>query len=162
MTRFRHDRGHAATRSSNAGTIEAKGGTLAIATAIDPASSGVFQLDASSLLEIAADQGAADRMSFLGTGGELIIDAAAKFGLNVGSSAYTGPLVQNFGTGDAILLKNVAPAGLTPVYDTATGILQLSNGSANVASLAFDKATLGTGSFHIGDDGHGHALLTHS
>jgi hypothetical protein len=68
----------------------------------------------------------------------------------------------NFGTGDQILLKNVAPAGLTPVYDTTTGILQVSNGSANVASLMFDKTTLGTGSFHIGDDGHGDPLLTHS
>ncbi len=147
---------------SNGGTIEANGGTLAVAGAIDPASSGVFRLDASSLLEIAANQGAQDKMSFVGTGGELIIDAAAKFGLNVGSAAYTGPLVQNFGTGDEILLKNVAPAGLTPVYDTATGILQLSNGSANAASLMFDKATLGTGAFHLGDDGQGHALLTHS
>ncbi len=147
---------------SNGGTIEANGGTLAIAGAIDPASSGVFRLDASSLLEIAADQGAQDKMSFVGTGGELIIDAAAKFGLNVGSAAYTGPLVQNFGTGDEILLKNVVPVGLTPVYDTATGILQLSNGPANAASLEFDKATLGTGTFHLGDDGHGHALLTHS
>ncbi|HET6196412.1 MAG TPA: hypothetical protein VFE12_11675, partial [Acetobacteraceae bacterium] len=146
----------------NGGTIEANGGTLAIATAIDPASSGVFQLDASSVLEIAADQGAGGKISFLGAGGELIIDAAQKFGLNVGSSAYTGPLVQNFATGDAILLKNVAPAGLTPVYSAATGIVQLSNGSANAASLMFDKTTLGAGSFHIGDDGHGHALLTHS
>ncbi len=43
---------------SNAGTIEANGGKLAIATAIDPASTGVFRLDATSFLEIAADQGA--------------------------------------------------------------------------------------------------------
>jgi hypothetical protein len=140
----------------------AQAGALAIATPIAPASTGVFQLDASSLLEIAADQGAADKMHFLGAGGALIIDVAAKFGLNVGTAAYTGPLVQNFGTGDQILLKNVAPAGLTPVYDTTTGVLQVSNGSANVASLMFDKATLGTGSFHMADDGHGHALLTHS
>ncbi len=61
---------------SNAGTIEANDGKLAIASAVDPASSGLFRLDASSLLEIAADQGAADRMNFLGTGGELVIDAA--------------------------------------------------------------------------------------
>ncbi len=147
---------------SNGGTIEANGGTLAVAGAIDPASSGVFRLDASSLLEIAADQGAQDKMSFVGTGGELIIDAAQIFGLNVGSAAYTGPLAQNFGTGDEILLKNVVPVGLTPVYDTATGIVQLSNGSANAASLMFDKATLGAGTFHLADDGHGHALLTHS
>ncbi len=146
---------------SNGGTIEAVGGKLVVASAIDPASPGVFQLDASSILEIAADQGAADKMKFVGAG-KLIIDAVQKFGLNAGSPAYTGPLVENFGTGDLIPLKNVASAGLTPVYDAASGILQLSNGSTNLASLAFDKTTLGTGSFHIGDDGHGHVLLTHS
>jgi hypothetical protein len=147
---------------SNAGTIEANGGTLAVATAVDPASSGMFRLDAASLLEIAADQGAKDKMSFLGAGGELIIDEVEKFGLNVGSAAYTGPLVQNFGAGDEILLKNVGPEGLTPEYDAATEILQLSNGSANAASLMFDKTTLGTGTFHLADDGQGHTLLTHS
>jgi hypothetical protein len=146
----------------NLGTIEANGGTLAIATAIDPASGGVFQLDASSFLEIAEDQGAGDTMSFLGAGGELIIDDVQKFGLNVGASAYTGPLVENFVSGDMALLKNLAPAGLVPVYNPATGILQISNGSANVASLAFDNGSLGGGAFHIGDDGHGHAMLTRS
>jgi len=70
--------------------------------------------------------------------------------------------IQNFGKSDEILLKDLAPAGLTPVYSVTTGLLQISNGSANIASLAFEKATLGTGTFQIGDDGHGHALLTHS
>jgi hypothetical protein len=121
----------------------------------------VFVLDAASVLEIAADQGASDRIRFLGES-ELILDDVGKFGLHVGGAAYTGPLVQNFGIGDAILLKNVALAGLTPVYDGATGILQIGNGPTNVASLAFDKATLGAGSFHVGDDGGGHAVLTHS
>ena len=68
------------------GMIEANGGALAIASAIDPTSNGVFRLDASSLLEIAADQGANDKMSFVGSGGELVVDAAQKFGLNVGST----------------------------------------------------------------------------
>jgi hypothetical protein len=146
----------------NAGTIEAQGGTLALATTVGPGSTGIFQIDSSSLLEIAADQGAADKMKFLGAGGELIIDNAQKFGLQVGSALYTGPLIENFASGDTILLTNVAPAGLTPQYDATRGVLQISNGSANVGSLTFDKTTLGAGSFHLGDDGHGHALLMHS
>ncbi len=147
---------------SNGGTIEAHGGTLAVATAVDPTSSGVFVLDAASVLEIAADQGAADTMKFLGAGAGLIIDDAGKFGLNVGTSAYTGPLVQNFGSGNQIVLKDLAPTGLTPLYDATTGILQVSNGSTNVATLAFANASLGTGSFHLAGDEHGHALVTHS
>jgi hypothetical protein len=146
----------------NGGTIEANGGTLAIAGTIDPTSTGVFQIDASSLLELAADQGAADKMKFLGVGGELIIDDATKFGLQVGSVAYTGPLIENFASGDKILLKNVVPSGLTPQYDAATGVLQVSKASINVASLMFDNTTLGTGAFHLAGDGHGHAVLTHS
>jgi hypothetical protein len=98
----------------------------------------------------------------LGAGGELVIDNAQKFGPQVGNSAYTGPLIENFASGDTILLKNLAPAGLTPAYNATIGVLQISNGSANVGSLMFEKTTLGTGSFHLGDDGHGHALLTHS
>ena len=71
-------------------------------------------------------------------------------------------MVENFASGDMILLKNLVPAGLTPAYDASTGILQIGKGAINVASLAFENATLGTGSFHLGGDGHGHALLTHS
>ncbi len=140
-------------------TLGASAG-LDVTNAVDAASSGIFQLNASSLLELAADQGAGDKMNFLGTG-ELIVDAAAKFGLNVGGSSYTGPLIQHFVAGDQILLKDLAPVGLTPLYNATTGLLQISNGSANVASLAFDKTTLGAGSFHIANSG-GHALLTHS
>ena len=46
------------------------------------------------------------------------------------------------------------------MYNATTGLLQISNGTTNVATLAFDKASLGAGTFHIGDDGHGHLLLT--
>jgi hypothetical protein len=154
MTDFRYD-------LENEGTIAANGGTLDIASAVDPGCSGVFQIGTSSVLEIAADQGAADRMSFIGPSGELVVDDAGKFGLGVGTSAYAGPLVENFASGDSLLLKNVAPAGLTPVYDAGSGLLQISDGSVNVASLLFDTATLGSGSFHIANSG-GAALLTHS
>jgi hypothetical protein len=46
------------------------------------------------------------------------------------------------------------------VYDAWTGILQISSGSANVASLAFEKATLGSGTFLIANSA-GRTLLTH-
>jgi hypothetical protein len=134
--------------------------SLDVTGSIGVASSGVFQLNASSLLEIAADPGAGDKMNFLGTG-ELMIDAAAKFGLNVGQATYTGPLLQHFVAGDQILLNDIAPTGLTPNYNATTGLLQLNNGSANVASLMFDAATLGAGAFHVANVG-GHTLLTHS
>jgi hypothetical protein len=147
---------------TNNGTIAANGGTLDVASAVDPASSGTFELTAASVLEIAADQGAGDRMSFIGAGGELVIDDWQKFGLNVGSTAYTGPLIGNFALGDTIVLNNLVPAGLAPVYSPSTGILQITNGTANLASLAFDKATLAAGTIELSGDGLGDTVLTHS
>jgi hypothetical protein len=154
--------GDASASVVNNGSVAlAANASLDVTGSVDATSSGIFQLNASSLLEIAADRGAADKMRFLGTG-KLTIDAAAKFGLNVGTASYSGPLVEDFVAGDQILLNDIAPTGLTPNYNATTGLLQLNNGSANVATLAFDKATLGTGSFHVADDSHGHALITHS
>jgi hypothetical protein len=118
-----------------------------------------LQIGASSVLEVAADQGSADRISFVGAGGAMIVDDAGKFGVNVGASGYAGPRIANFAIGDSILLGNVAAAGLTPAYNAATGLLQIDNGSANVASLLFDTASLGAGVFQIANSG-GHALLT--
>ena len=46
-------------------TLGASAG-LDVTVAVDAASSGVFQLNAASVLEIAADQGAADKISLLG------------------------------------------------------------------------------------------------
>jgi hypothetical protein len=45
------------------------------------------------------------------TGMKLVVDAVGKFGLNVSSAAYTGPLIQNFASDDSILLKDLTPAG---------------------------------------------------
>ena len=45
-------------------------------------------------------------------------------------------------------------------YAPGTGLLQLKNGPT-LATLAFQNASLGAGSFHIDDDGSGHVLVTH-
>jgi hypothetical protein len=50
----------------NNGTLAiASGDSLDVTTAIDPASTGLFNLNSSALLEIAADPGTADPISFL-------------------------------------------------------------------------------------------------
>jgi large repetitive protein len=146
----------------NNGTVTlAANATLNVTGSIDAASTGIFQLNAASLLTVGADLGAANKMNFLGTG-ELVISAAAQFGLNVGQTNYKGPLLQHFVANDHILLNDISATGLTPNYSAATGLLQLNNGSANVATLAFDNATLGAGAFHVTADAQGHALISHS
>jgi hypothetical protein len=146
---------------ANAGTVEATGGTLDLTGSVDPASTGLFTINTASLLEIAADTGAGNTMSFIGGSGELAIDAVAQFGTHVGQASYTGPLIENFGTGDSIDLKNMGFAGATiGSYAPGTGLLQLKNGPT-LATLEFQNASLGAGSFHIDDDGSGHVLVTH-
>jgi hypothetical protein len=146
---------------TNAGTIESAGGTLVVAGTIASASSGIFLLGNASVLEIGADQGSANRMSFLGSG-QLTVDHASQFGIQVGTASYAGPLLQNFGPNDKVLLADILAAGLTPNFATATGVLQISNGTTSVASLAFDTASLGAGAFHITADPLGHALIIHT
>ena len=146
----------------NNGTVTlAANATLDVTGSIDATSTGIFQINASSLLTVGADSGSADKMNFLGTG-ELAISAAAQFGLNVGQTTYKGPLLEHFVAGDHVLLSDVAATGLTPNYTAATGLLQLNNGTSNVATLAFDNATLGAGAFHVAADAQGHALISHS
>ena len=84
---------------------------------------GSFLLNALSLLEVAADVGAGGTFSFVGAG-ELAVDAVGLFGSNVGSTGYTGPLIEGFGVGDSIDLKNLVSAGATDAYSGATGLLQ--------------------------------------
>ena len=143
---------------SNAGSLTlASSASLDVTTAVDPASTGIFKLDASSLLEVLADKGISNKIQFIGTG-ELIVDTAANFGTNVGKTTYNGPLIQSFTTGDKIDLTDVA-ASATLNYTAATGLLQISNAATAVATLKFDNATLG---FNGTDDGTGHLLITHS
>jgi hypothetical protein len=132
--------------------------SLSVTVAVDPASTGLFELTDSSL-EIAANVGAGDRMSFLGSTSELIIDAASLFGANVGQIDYTGPLIENFGAGDRIALMDIAPAGVNLAYDSASGLLQVVSGGI-AASLLFQNSSLGVGQFHSADDGAGHTWIT--
>ena len=91
-----------------------------------------------------------------------MVDAIASFGANVGLGTYTGPLLENFGTFDAIDLKNLPFAGVgAPVYTAATGLLQLVSGSVK-ATLLFQNSSLGGGSFHVGPDSGSGTVVTHS
>ena len=146
------------------GTVSiAAGDSLQVTGSVDPTSTGVFQLNNATVLEVAVDQGASNQMSFLGSSGnpELIVDHASQFGTNVGTTSYTGPLMLNFGVGDEIDLKDVVFGGLTPNYTSGTGLLQVNNGSSNVATLAFQNSSLGAGSFFLTNDGLGGTMVTH-
>jgi hypothetical protein len=55
---------------ANAGTVEATGGTLDLTGSVDPASTGLFTINTASRPEIAADTGAGNTMSFIGSSGE--------------------------------------------------------------------------------------------
>ena len=144
------------------GTIEALGGTLVVAGTVDPSSSGIFILGNNSALEISADLGTSNSMSFM-TAGTLTIDAATQFGIGVGTTSYTGPLLQHFGATDAVVLKNILATGLTPTFTAASGLLQIGNGTTTVATLKFDNASLGAGAFHLSADTVNHLLtITHS
>jgi hypothetical protein len=113
------------------------------------------------LLEIAANVGSGDRISFLGSS-ETIVDKASLFGTNVGQQNYAGPLMLNFGAGDSIDLKDIASAGVSLNYASSTGLLQVISGGAAMASLLFQRSSLGGGAFHAFDDGSGHTLITHT
>ena len=139
------------------GTI-AVTGSLDVSSAIDPTSTGVFQLTSGATLEVAAAIGSAAQMSFLGSS-ELVIDNPLSFGSGVGSAFYAGPLMQGFGAGAEIDLQQFAAAGAATQYDPTTGILQLSNSAGQLASLAFQSSGLGAVVFHISSDGGGGILL---
>jgi hypothetical protein len=145
---------------TNNGTLDiGASATFHVTAAVNPLSTGVFELSSASVLEVLADTGANNQMKFLGAG-EVIIDHAASFGINVGHTTYTGPLIENFGTADKIDLADVASSGAVLNYSTTTGLLQVTVGGAGVATLAFDKASLGGSTFHAGADATNHLLLT--
>src|SRR5262252_3354494 len=136
-------------------------GSLAVSTAIDPSSTGVFQIGNNATLEVAADTSTQTHISFLAAGG-LVIDNAASFGTNVGTLIYAGPQLENFGSGDTIDLRGFSFAGATLNFDPTAGLLQLSNSASQAASLSFQVSTLGAGTFHLASDGTSGVLITHS
>ena len=134
------------------------GGSLAVSTAVNPASTGAFDLLAGSTFEVAAMAAQTDQVSFQGSA-NLVVDNAGSFGVNVGT--YAGPLIENFGSGSTIDIKNVSSTNATFNYTTATGLLQISNSAGQTASLDFQNSTLGSGTFQLAADGHGGVSVTH-
>ncbi len=143
----------------NNGTISVAG-SLDVSTAIDPSSTGLFQLTNSASLDVAAALGTKTQISFA-TGSDLLIDNTGSFGTGVGTSSYAGPLLEHFGGSEADL-KSFGAAGAALNFNSANGLLQLSNGGGQSASLLFQTSSLGTGSFHIASDGASGSLLTYS
>ena len=151
--------GTAATVTNNGTVSLGVGDNLDVTGSVNAASTGVFLLNNSSVLEVAVDKGTSNKMSFIGTG-QLSVDAVAQFGNNVGLGTYTGPLLENFGVGDVVQLKDLNFVGASIVsYTAATGLLQLANG-ATKATLLFQNSSLGAGSFFIGNVG-GDVAVTH-
>jgi hypothetical protein len=81
------------------------------------------------------------------------------FGIRVGTTTYAGPVLQAFGAGATIDLKNFGAAGAVSTLSSA-GLLQIANTANQKASLMFQTSSLGTGSFHIAGDGGTGSLLT--
>ncbi|MDR3531583.1 MAG: hypothetical protein P4L90_13650, partial [Rhodopila sp.] len=142
--------GNVATVVDN-GTIGVTG-SVNISGAIDPASAGLFQLNSGATLAVAAALGTNSQMTFQ-TGSELVIDNPSVFGINIGSTAYAGPLLEGFAAGDTIDVEQFGAAGVAPQLDSTTGLLQLSNSAQQTASLQFQTASLGSGTFHATSDG---------
>ncbi|HEY7578964.1 MAG TPA: alkaline phosphatase family protein, partial [Acetobacteraceae bacterium] len=149
--------GSLATVTDN-GTIGVQG-SLDVSSAIDPGSSGLFQLTSGSTLEVAAAVGSNTRMAFLNSA-ELIVDNPLAFGSQVGSASYAGPQLQGFGGGSKIDLRQFSSAGATTLYSASTGLLQISNSANQRATLEFQAASLGKGTFHTASDGGGGILIT--
>jgi hypothetical protein len=133
-----------------------------IATAIDPASVGIFQLTSGSL-EVAAAIGPASKMQFLAPS-ELIVDDFTQFGTNVGTSSATGPQLQSFGLGDIVDLKQFSSTGAVGNYQG--GLLTIQNTVGQLASLSFQNSSLGVipghGQFQVASDGRAGVLITHT
>ena len=134
------------------GTISIAG-SLDVSTAIDPSSTGLFQLGSGATFEVAAATGTTTKINFQDNSSELIIDNAASFGTGVGTASYAGPQLQHFVPGDKIDLKNFSSAGVTLNYNASTGVLQVSNSANQVASLDFQTSSLGGTAFAATSDG---------
>jgi hypothetical protein len=127
---------HAASFGLGVGTGNYTGPLLenfGVAAAVSPFGSGLLQT---------------------GSGGILGI-VTTLLGLGVGTGSYTGPP-------PAIDLKDFAVAGAALNFDPANGLLQLTNSSVQTATLDFQVATLGSGTFHAVSDGGTGLLLTRS
>jgi hypothetical protein len=62
-------------------------------------------------------------------------------------------LLQSFGTSDVIDLLNFGATGANSSFDSTTGLLQVSNAAQQNATLKFETASLGPGTFQTSSDG---------
>lgn len=134
-------------------------GSLDVSTAVDPDSTGIFQLVGASTLEVAAALGTNMKIGF-DTGSDLVVDDFGLFGTNVGAANYVGPLLKNFG-GATVDLANFNPAGLNMSL-SKSGVLRLTDSASRIATLDFQVTSLGAGTFHFQSDGGTGVLITHS
>lgn len=141
------------------GTVSVAG-SLNVTGAIDPASTGLFQLASGASLEVASALGHAARISFAGS--TLVVDDFGQFGTAVGTGGYAGPELDAFNAGSSVDLHgfgfdpSAPPLGYTP----QTGVLQLANGGGQHASLQFANGSLGGSQFSLASDGSGGTLVT--
>ncbi len=142
----------------NNGTLNIAG-SLTASTAVNPASTGLFQLQTGGTLEFAAATGTNTQVNFAGSS-KLIVDSFASFGTNVGASSYAGTLLEGFVNGDTIDLKNFSSTGVTFSFTASSGVLQLTNGSSQHASLDFQASSLGSASFQFASDGASGTFVT--
>ena len=141
------------------GTVSVAG-SLNVTGAIDPASTGLFQLGGGASLEVASALGNAVRISF--SGGNLVVDNFGQFGTGAGTAGYAGPQLQSFGSGSSVDLHGFAfgSSAPSPSYTPQTGVLQLANGGGQHASLEFQNASLGGSQFALASDGAGGTVVT--
>jgi hypothetical protein len=145
----------------NNGTVSiGASGSLDIAV-VDPSSTGTFDL--SGKLQVTDVLGSKPKIQFsANASAELTISNASKFGLNVGLSSYSGPLLESFKVSDTIDVMGLGTGTLAATYTPSSGDLQITANGKAAATLAFQDSTLGSGSFHVAADGYGGALITHS
>jgi hypothetical protein len=136
-------------------------GGLDVTGSVNANSSGSFTLGPNDSLEIAQALGSQSQINFQNSG-ELILDNAALFGTGVGSSSYQGDLLENFGTGSSVDVHNFSLTGASLSYSSTSGLLQISNGSQQTATLDFQNSTLGSGNFLIASDNSSGVLITHA
>ena len=73
-----------------------------------------------------------------------------------------GRCLKTLSLGDTIDLHSFSATGAALLYNPADGLLQITNGSGQVATLDFQISTLGTGSFSFASDGGGGIKITNS
>lgn len=125
-------------------------GSLAVTT-VEASSTGTADIAANATLDVTTDEAAGSAIDFTGASATLTIEDTSVFGTGVGTSAYTGPTIENFAPGETINLAHFASAGATITgFNAITGLLQLISGAAQ-ATLKLAGSFAGE-YFHVGPD----------